>query len=132
MGEPLCSHLREVRRVSFGNAYLCDGNRIDEVTEGNHIWLIEARMSIERILLCSARHYLGGIRRIAQRRSNAITNRRNKTIGNRECSVVAVRSSGSVTDRRNKTIENRECSAVADRSSGSVTDRRNKTIENRK
>ncbi len=44
----------------------------------------------------------------AQRRSNAITDCRNKTIENRECSVVTDRSSGSVTDRRNKTIENRK------------------------
>ena len=94
--------------MSFGNAYLCDENGEDEVTKGNHIWLIEARMSIEGFLLCSARHYLWGIRRIAQRSSNAITDCRNKTIENRECSVVAVRSSGSVTDRRNKTIENRK------------------------
>ena len=97
-----------MRRVSFGNAYLCDGNRVDEATEGNHIWLIEARMSIEGVLRCSARHYLGGIRRIAQRGSSAVTNCRNKTIENRECSAVADRSSGSVTDRRNKTIENRK------------------------
>ena len=65
--------------MSFGNAYLCDGNRVDEATEGNQFWLIEARMSIEGFLLCSARHYLVGIRRIAQRRSNAITKRKSRT-----------------------------------------------------
>ena len=31
--------------VTFGNAYLCDGNRVDGSTKGNQFWLIEARIS---------------------------------------------------------------------------------------